>query len=47
MDMMMSWARSTVANLEHTLGRTDAWYDGILVGVLALLAVAVVFLFVQ
>jgi len=47
MSVLMSWARSTVANLEHTLGRTDAWYDRILVGVLVLLAVAVTFLFIQ
>jgi hypothetical protein len=43
----MSWARSTVANMEHALGRTDHWFDRILIGVLVLLAVAIVFLFAQ
>ena len=47
MSVLMSWARSTVANVEHALGRTDSWFDRILIGVLVLLAVAVVFLFLQ
>jgi len=47
MDVMMSWARSTVANLEHRLGRSEDHFDKILVGVLALLAVAIVLLFTQ
>ena len=47
MSVLMSWARSTMANMEHALGRTDSWFDRILVGVLVLLAVAVVFLFIQ
>jgi hypothetical protein len=47
MNVLMSWARSTVANVEHALGRTDSWFDRILIGVLVLLAVAVVFLFAQ
>ncbi len=47
MDLFMSWARSTVANVEHALGRSDEWFDRILVGMLVLLAVAVVFLFAQ
>ena len=47
MSVFMSWARSTVANLERALGRSDNWFDRILIGVLALLAVAVVFLFTQ
>ena len=42
----MSWARSTVASVERSLGRSDHLFDRILVGVLALLAFAVVFLFV-
>jgi hypothetical protein len=47
MSVFLSWARSTVANLDRALGRTDGWFDRILVGVLALLVVAVVFLFTQ
>ncbi len=47
MSVLMSWARSTLANVEHALGHTDGWFDRILVGVLVLLAVAVVFLFLQ
>ena len=46
MSVLMSWARSTLANMEHKLGHTDAWFDRILVVVMALLAVAIVFLFV-
>ena len=47
MSVLMSWARSTLANVEHALGHTDGWFDRILIGVLVLLAVAVVFLFTQ
>jgi hypothetical protein len=47
MSLFMSWARSTVANVEHALGRSGDWLDRILIGVLLLLAVAVVFLFTQ
>ena len=47
MSLFMSWARSTVANVEHALGRSESWFDRILVGVLILLAFAVVFLFAQ
>jgi hypothetical protein len=47
MDMMMSWARSTVSNIEHKLGRGEDYFDRILIGVLALLVVAIVFLFAQ
>ena len=39
MSVLMSWARSTSANVEHTLGRTDHLFDRMLVGVLVLLAV--------
>ena len=46
MSVMMSWARSTLANVEHALGRSDHWFDRLLVGVLVLLAFAIVFLFV-
>jgi hypothetical protein len=47
MSLFMSWARSTFANFEHALGRRENWFDRILVGVVVLLAVAVVFLFTQ
>ena len=47
MSVLMSWARSTVAGVEHALGRTEGWFDRILIGVLILLAVAVAFLFTQ
>ena len=47
MSLFMSWARSTVANVEHALGRSESWFDRILVGVLILLVFAVVFLFTQ
>ena len=47
MSVLMSWARSTVANVEHALGHTDGWFDRILIGVIVLLALAVVILFVQ
>jgi hypothetical protein len=47
MSVFMSWARSTVASMEHALGHTDSWFDRILIGVLVLLAVAVVILFAQ
>jgi hypothetical protein len=45
MSVMMSWARSTLANFEHALGRSEHWYDRILVGVMVLLAIAIVLLF--
>jgi hypothetical protein len=44
---MMSWARSTVANIEHKLGRGEDYFDRILIGVLALLALAIAVLFTQ
>jgi len=46
MSVLMSWARSTLATVEYFLGRSDHWFDRMLVGVLVLLAFAVVFLFV-
>jgi hypothetical protein len=46
MSVLMSWARSTLANVEHSLGRSDQWFDRMLVGVLVLLAFAVVCIFV-
>jgi hypothetical protein len=45
MHVFMSWARSTVSNVERTLGRSENYFDRILVGVLVLLAIAVIFLF--
>jgi hypothetical protein len=45
MHLLMSWARSTVANLDYKLGRTEDHFDLILVGVLLLLAVAAIYLF--
>ena len=45
MHVFMSWARSTVTQLERSLGRSENYFDRILIGVLALLAVAVLFLF--
>jgi hypothetical protein len=45
MSVMMSWARSTLANFEHKLGHTDAVFDRILVVAMGLLAVAIVLLF--
>jgi hypothetical protein len=47
MSLFMSWARSTFANFEHALGRSEDWFDRILAGVVILLAFAVVFLFAQ
>ena len=45
MSVMMSWARSTLANVEHSLARTDRNFDRLLVGVVVLLAVAIALLF--
>jgi hypothetical protein len=45
MSVMMSWARSTLANFEHSLGRSDRNFDRLLVAVLLLLAFAIAFLF--
>ena len=44
---MMSWARSTVANLEQKLGRGEDYFGRIFVGVLALLALAIVLIVTQ
>jgi hypothetical protein len=46
MDLLSSWTRSTVANIERTLTHADDYFDRILVGVLVLLAIAVAILFV-
>jgi hypothetical protein len=45
MQVFMSWARSTVTQIERALGRSENYFDRILIGVLALLAIAVLFLF--
>jgi hypothetical protein len=45
MSVLMSWARSTLANMEYALGRSDRWFDRILVGAIVLLAIAVALLF--
>ena len=45
MHVFMSWARSTVSNVERTLGRSENYFDRILIGVLVLLAIAICFLF--
>ena len=41
MNVLMSWARSTVTQLERSLGRSERYFDRILIGVLVLLAIAV------
>jgi hypothetical protein len=45
MSVLMSWARSTLANVEHSLGRSERLFDRVLIGVLVLLAFAIVLLF--
>jgi hypothetical protein len=45
MSVLMSWARSTLANVEHRLGRSDRSFDHLLAAVLLLLAFAIAFLF--
>ena len=45
MHVFMSWARSTVSNVERTLGRSETYFDRILIGVLVLLAIAIALLF--
>jgi hypothetical protein len=47
MSVLMSWARSTVASIEHALRTGEDYFDRILVGVLLLLAVTVTFLFTR
>jgi hypothetical protein len=47
MNVFMSWARSTIANVEHTLGRSERYFDRILIGVLVALVVAIAVLFTQ
>jgi hypothetical protein len=45
MELFLSWTRSTVANIERSLSRADEYFDRILMGVVLLLAIAVVVLF--
>jgi len=45
MEIFASWTRSTVANIERTLSHADEHFDRILIGVLGLLAIAVLVLF--
>ena len=45
MELLSSWTRSTVANIERTLSHADDYFDRILVAVLVLLAIAVTILF--
>jgi hypothetical protein len=47
MDTFLSWARSTVANVDRSLSRGDRYFDRILVGVLIALAIAIALLFTQ
>ncbi|MFN8026719.1 MAG: hypothetical protein U0W40_10335 [Acidimicrobiia bacterium] len=47
MKVMMSWARSTMANVDTKLGHTEKHFDYMLVGVMVLLALASIFLFSQ
>jgi hypothetical protein len=46
MSVLMSWARSTLANVEHSLGGSDRVFDRLLAGVVLLLVFAIVLLFV-
>jgi hypothetical protein len=45
MHVFMSWARSTATQVERSLGRSEDYFDRILIGVVTLLALAIVFLF--
>jgi hypothetical protein len=47
MDVMMSWARSALATVEQRLGRSERFFDRILVGVLVALAIAILLVFTQ
>jgi hypothetical protein len=46
MSVLMSWARTTLSNVENSLGRSDHLFDRMLAGVLVLLAFAIVLIFV-
>ena len=45
MIVMMSWARSTLANVDSKLSRTERHYDVLLIAVMVVLALASIFLF--
>lgn len=45
MNVMMSWARSTLANVDSKLGRSERRFDVLLVAVMVVLALASIFLF--
>ena len=45
MSVLMSWARSTLANVEHALSRSDHSFERVLIGVLLLFALAIVLVF--
>jgi len=47
MQVLMSWARTTAAGIEHRLGRAEEHLDRILLAVLIVLTVAVAYLFAQ
>ena len=47
MKLVLSWARSTAANIDRSLGRAEDQIDRVLVGVLVLLALTIAFLFAQ
>jgi cell division protein FtsL len=47
MHVFMSWARSTLTNVDRTLGRTERHFDALLVVVMLVLALASIFLFSQ
>jgi hypothetical protein len=45
MDLLASWARSTVANFEKTLSRFDEHLERLLLGAVIALALVALFLF--
>ena len=47
MHVMMSWARSTLANVDSKLGHTERHFDVVLAVVMLALALASIFLFSQ
>lgn len=47
MKVMMSWARSTLANVDTRLGRSERHFDYLLVAAMVLLALASIVLFSQ
>ena len=47
MNVIMSWARSTLANVDSKLGRTEHHFDMILIAVMVVLALASIFMFSQ